>query len=366
MTYDLIVIGGGPGGCATAITAVRSGARVLVLELGRYPRHRVCGEFVSAESLNLLANLLSPQLQSATQRAPRISQARVFADGLELTLPVDPAAASISRYDLDCALWHSCHDAGVEARAECAVRSVEGDGDFVVRTSGDTFCAKAVVNAAGRWSFLTPPETRGRAAAERWIGIKRHFYEVHPASTVDLYFFDGGYCGVQPVTAVGLNADAQIVNASAMVRADVASDLKEVFQLHPALQARAQGWRPAIEQVSTSPLVFHRPEPVLGRILQVGDAATFVDPFIGDGISMALRSGQLAAESLGNFLGGRASLDQAAANYANLYSKRLAPVFRASSLLRKLLQVPSLIRRPAMSVLQHTPMITRQIVRMTR
>ncbi len=365
MTYDLAIVGAGPGGCATAITAAHKGASVLLLERGRYPRHRVCGEFVSAESLALLEDLLTTGERPLLHNAPRISLARVFADGAVLGLELDPPAASISRYDLDLALWHSCLAAGVDARACCTVQSVEGEGPFAVSTTTEQFHAKAVVNAAGRWSFLTSPETRNRAVAERWIGVKRHFHESQPSATVDLYFFDGGYCGVQPVSVAG-NGSGQIVNASAMVRADVATDLKDVFEFHPALRRRSQDWEPVIEQVNTSPLVFHKPEPLLGCMLQVGDAATFVDPFIGDGISMALRSGELAAECLDNFLRGASSLERAAAEYGELYSKRLAPVFRASSILRRLLQFPAVVRGPAMSLLQHTPVITRQIVRMTR
>ncbi len=52
--YDLTVIGGGPAGSCAAITAHRAGASVLLLERGRFPRHKVCGEFVSAEALGLL------------------------------------------------------------------------------------------------------------------------------------------------------------------------------------------------------------------------------------------------------------------------------------------------------------------------
>jgi len=101
-------------------------------------------------------------------------------------------------------------------------------------------------------------------------------------------------------------------------------------------------------------------------MLQVGDAATFVDPFIGDGISLALRSGALAAKCLAGYLQGTCALKETAALYEGLYTRRLAPVFRASSVLRNLLRVPSIIRRPAMSLLQHTPALTRQIVRLTR
>ena len=59
--HDLIVIGGGPAGTSAAITCARSGAHVLLLERGRFPRQKVCGEFVSAESLALLDDLLAPQ-----------------------------------------------------------------------------------------------------------------------------------------------------------------------------------------------------------------------------------------------------------------------------------------------------------------
>ena len=56
--YDLIVVGAGPAGSACAITAVRNGARVLLLDKDSFPRHKVCGEFVSSESLHLVDSLL--------------------------------------------------------------------------------------------------------------------------------------------------------------------------------------------------------------------------------------------------------------------------------------------------------------------
>ncbi len=68
--YDLIVIGAGPAGCAAAITAARTGASVFLLERGRFPRHKVCGEFVSAESLDLLQDLLAPAHRSLIAQRP--------------------------------------------------------------------------------------------------------------------------------------------------------------------------------------------------------------------------------------------------------------------------------------------------------
>ncbi len=104
----------------------------------------------------------------------------------------------------------------------------------------------------------------------------------------------------------------QSVNACAMVRADRASTLTEVFSCHPALQERSRRWKPLSDSVSTSPLVFRQPQPERDGILMAGDAAAFVDPFVGDGISLALRSGSLAGECLLPFFAGKLSLAEAA------------------------------------------------------
>jgi menaquinone-9 beta-reductase len=367
LNFDLIVIGGGPGGCVAAITAARIGAKVLLLERGKFPRHKVCGEFVSAESLDLLRDLLLPAHQRLISDAPLIPRGRIFVDNAELTAEISPPAASITRFDLDSALWDSCIQAGVEAREECTVQAVEGTGPFRGKTQKGYLEAQAVVNATGRWSNLTSPAVRTQTQTknERWIGLKAHFCEASVPASVDLYFFDGGYCGVQPFGS-SHNGSGVRINACAMVRADVATTLEEVLRCHPALLERSRGWAPLMETVSTSPLLFHDPEPVQGAMFQVGDSATFVDPFIGDGISLALRSGELAAECLVPFFRKQRSLQEATAEYCKLYEEQLARVFRASSKLRNMLRWPSLVRKPVLAVLQRTPAITRQFVKMTR
>src|SRR5438034_1326495 len=200
--YDLIVIGGGPAGSSAAIAAARAGAQVLLLERGRYPRHKVCGEFVSAESLDLLSTLLGTHDKVLLNEAIPISHTRLFVDDRVLEIPVTPAAASIARFDLDATLWHTAQNCGVEAHQQT------------------------------------------------------------------------------------------------MVRVDTASTLLDVFGQNLQLRERSGNWQPLTEPVTTSPLFFRPPRPVQGTVLMAGDAAGFVDPFVVDGISLALRSSALAAKSL--------------------------------------------------------------------
>jgi len=362
--YDVIVIGGGPAGSSAAITAAQSGARVLLFERGRFPRQKVCGEFVSAESLSLLENLLDAKHHSWLRDAIRIPRTRVFLEDRVLQATVQPAAASIARLDLDDALWSSTGARGVETGQQVTVQAVRGSGPFVVRSSAGDFETRAVVNASGRWSNLnpTPPPSADRS---RWIGIKGHFEEASPQASVDLYFFDGGYCGVQPVE---LRADSTSgrVNACAMVRADVASTLVEVFQQHPALLERSRQWRQLGDPVGTSPLLFREPQPERDGILRVGDAAGFVDPFVGDGISLALRSGALAVQCLVPFFRGETDLADASQRYCDEYALRFGAVFQNSSKIRRLLRLPPAVRGPMVALLTKVPAVTEYLVRRTR
>jgi flavin-dependent dehydrogenase len=362
--YDLAVVGGGPAGTSAAIIAARAGAKVLLLERGRLPRQRVCGEFVSAESLLLLADLLADAAPDLLAKAPRISEARLFVEGRTISTTVDPHAASIGRFDLDAALWRAAERSGVDTRLLITAESVEQHETFEIRTVSRKFHARALISAVGRWSNLVVRYAGD--SGTQWLGVKGHFAQPTSQASVDLYFFDGGYCGVQPVRLAGDEAANNRVNACALVRSDLARTLPEVFRLHPQLHLRAREWRPLMEPVTTFPLMFRKPRPTKDETLFVGDAAGFVDPFVGDGISLALRSGAMAAECLVPFFRSEISLTEAADRYRRKYETELAPVFRTSSRIRQLLSLPRPVRRVASHLLERTPAVSRFFVKMTR
>jgi len=351
--YDLIVVGAGPAGSACAITAARSGAKVLLLEKNSFPRQKVCGEFVSSESLGLLHGLLEED--GRFQSAPAITSSRIFLDRKILTLPVSPAAQSIPRYDLDAALFQAAQRAGVTAKEEMTVNEVHRGSVFVVKTSEKTFTAHAVINTTGRWSKLTQFDVAGK---EKWLGLKAHFSEQSPSQSVDLYFFPGGYCGVTPV-------GPESINACAMVRADVARTLEEVFAKEPRLMERSRSWKALFPPVTTSPLYFREPQTESNGMLLAGDAAGFIDPFAGDGISLALQSGTLAASSIVPFLHGNCSLEQVHEQYRAEYQARFSPAFRNAARLRNALTAPQWIRSTVLTFAR-VPGVGKMLVQGTR
>jgi menaquinone-9 beta-reductase len=358
--YDLIVVGGGPAGTSAAIAAAREGWRVLLAERGRFPRHKVCGEFVSTESLALLKWLLGTGDQGLLRQSLPLSESRLLLDGRNIRVPVNPPAASISRYDLDLALWKAAEEAGVTALQETTVQRIEGQGPFQVTTSAGEFSARAVIKSSGRWSNLDHGANSSDGA--RWLGLKAHFQgEMDPS--VDLYFFDGGYCGVQPVRAPD---GGSVVNVCALFRPGVVATLEEVLHCHPRLESRSRSWSAVFPSLSTFPVILRDPSPVSGFVMNAGDAAGFVDPFVGDGISLALRGGSMAVRSLSAYLHGTGTLEQSLEKYAEAYRQALRPVYRVSSLLRRFLGVPRGLRKPFLTACERSPRLARYLVKATR
>ncbi len=335
--FDLIVIGAGPAGCACAITAARKGVRVLLLEKSKFPRHKVCGEFVSPESLGLLQSLL---INHAFASAPEILSSRLFLKNRVVHFPLPSPARSIPRFDLDQELIRAAERAGVCVQQQTAVKKVAAGTPMEVFTAVKLIRASAVVNCAGRWSELTrAPQENGA----RWIGLKAHFHEAAPPPSIDLYFFEQGYCGVSQV-------GEDRINVSAIVPVTLAKSLQECFALHPGLWWRSRDWQPIFDDIATSGLYFREPQTEQDGMLLAGDAAAFIDPFAGDGISLALHSGAMAAEAAVQYLRDGTSLSQTHEAYRKLYLQRLGPAFRNAARLRRLLAAPEWVQNGLLAI----------------
>ncbi len=285
-----------------------------------------------------------------------MNSTRMFHGGRMIEAPVSPPGLSITRYDLDLQLWQAAQTAGAETLANCEVTALEGEGPFQMSTTAGVYSAKALVIAAGRWSQFAPDRTI--PPGPRWIGLKGHFQERNPNLSTDLYFFEHGYCGVQPVAK-------NIVNACVMVRSDHATSLPGVFRLHAGLARRATAWTAVTQPVSTAPLIYREPRPVRGNVIFAGDAAAFVDPFVGDGISIALRSGRVAVQCIRKYLSGETALRDSVALYEREYSQQFAPLLATASRVRSLFSLPY-VARIAVFELLRLPGVVPFLIRKTR
>ncbi len=150
-----------------------------------------------------------------------------------------------------------------------------------------------------------------------------------------------------------------------MVRSDTASSLAQVFGLHGELARRAASWTQVTQTVSTAPLLYRPPHPGDGRTAFVGDAAAFIDPFVGDGISIALRSGQLVARCLRGFLLGETALDESIERYELEYHKQFTPLLSVASRVRTLFSLPMAAKVAAFAMLR-VPGVIPFLIRRTR
>lgn len=347
---DLAIIGGGPAGASAALEARRQGMSVSIFERGGFPRDKVCGEFLSAESLPLLEGKIPGLLGRGTaiRRCEFISQSGV-PRGFALPRP----GLGLSRRLLDEALWRAAASSGAQTFERTPIRRLRNESSrgemgapWELETAGENRVkARALILACGRWWALEGIQSPARSAktAAPWLGAKAHFRGVARGDAVEMYYFPGGYCGLAPVED-GLYNACCLVHQSLARRAgwgDFKSWLKLVAR-HSALDSRLQNAVQASKTVSTAPLQPERRRADRAGALMVGDASGFLDPFTGDGISMALHSGRLAAEVLAHALACRSTgVELATRAYRRRLGKAVRRSYWVAGMLRALVGAPA-------------------------
>ena len=383
---DLAIIGGGPAGAAAALEARRRGLKVAIWESGRFPRHKVCGEFVSAESLSWLQR----EIPTAMARSTVIRRAEFIGRGgrrHRFTLP--SPARGLSRFVLDEALWQAAIRSGAETCEGTAIRRVfrcstdagssrARSAEFraaallpvtthatlanrrlweVEPAKGTRRSARVLLVACGRWWSLEgiPSPAREQLTTAPWLGVKAHFTGVPPSDAVEMYFFPGGYCGLAPIEEGLLNVCCLVHrsltrNLSAGALADCALWLRKVAR-HPALDARLRHATQVSETLATAPVQPARWRADHTGALLAGDAAGFLDPFTGDGISQALHAGQVAADAVARACRDRETLLVASDAYQRQLGYAVGRSYKVAGLLRLLVRAPAGLQEFAARVL---------------
>ena len=259
-------MGGGLAGAAAAIAARRQGAAVTIVEKSRFPRHKVCGEFLSPRVLEIFESLgIASEFHA---KSPAIMRRVVLNfGGIEKRFSLPCPAYGLSRYQLDDFLLSTARSLGARVVSERPLESFD-------RT----------VLATGR--------TQSAPKGNRLFGFKAHFSG--PANdAVELYFFGEGYVGVNAVEG-GLTNVCGLAPESTMRQ--YGFDTDSLVDSVPALRERLAPLRRQMDWLRVGPVIFanrfsETPEPGEYR---AGDALSFVDPFTGSGMLGALLSGRAA------------------------------------------------------------------------
>ena len=383
---DLAIIGGGPAGTAAAVEARRRGLKVAIWDSARFPRHKVCGEFISAESLPWLQR----EIPTAMARSAVIRRAEFIArGGRRHSFGLPSPARGLSRFVLDEALWRAAIRSGAEtcegtaicrvsmssadaetSRARSAEFRVPGHLPVIMHATlsnrqlwgvepagGRRRNARVVLVACGRWWSLEgfPSPAREQHTIAHWLGAKAHFTGAAPSDAVEMYFFPGGYCGLAPIEEGFLNVCCLVHrslmrNLSGGALADCALWLRRVAR-HPALDARLRHATQVSETLATAPVQPTRRHADHNGALLAGDAAGFLDPFTGDGIVQALQAGRLAAEAVARACTGREPLVVTAAAYRRQLGYAVERSYTVAGLLRLLVRAPATLQEFAAGLL---------------
>jgi flavin-dependent dehydrogenase len=305
-TFDVIIAGAGPAGSSAAIHLARQGVRVLLIEQKKFPRAKLCGEFISPECQKHFEYLGVADIMSASQPAAITETVFYSSGGHQITVPSSwfggSAALGLSRAVMDNVLLRRAQNCGVTVLegttvTEPILHAAEVRG---VRIKETEYLAPLTIDATGRARILTKKLYRSEPKSKpKLIAFKAHLRNTRVApNACEIYFYPEGYGGLSTV-------EGEISNLCFIISAEQVkrySSNPEVVMREMVMKNRRAAYtldqaEPVSEWLSASWDRFGRQQPCPAKgLLTIGDSAAFIDPFTGSGMLMALESGQLVAD----------------------------------------------------------------------
>ena len=314
--YDVIVVGAGPGGAIASIHLARNGQNVLLVDKASFPRDKVCGDAISGKSVELLRDM---GLLDRLDRAEGIGSWGMILSGaygasVEVPYPLKDAQGGppgyiCQRETYDRVLYEAAVDEGVKIWPETKLISLLKDGETVkgvrVERNGETqdIVAPLVIGADGAYSAVGRELGLPQLNEDHYFASVRGYYTgvtgFHPGNYVELHFVKEaapGYLWIFPMANGLANVGIVIVSSRVKERRIRLKPLLEELVDQPRFRHRftnaqrvgkLQGWGLPLGS---------KPRQMAGDgWMLVGDAASLIDPFSGEGIGNAMVSGLYAA-----------------------------------------------------------------------
>lgn len=306
---EAIVCGGGPAGSTFATALAEAGHRVVLLDKSRFPRHKACSDYVNPAGAQLLGEL------GVLDEAIRLGASRMEGmivhapDGGRFTANYERAehgraAIGLSRYHMDNLLLERAKAAGVAVIEGAHVREVMQDNGratgVIATVNGvrEVIHAPLIVGADGRNSAVA--REMGLSQPLRWprkTGLSMHYRGVTGLERFgEMHIADGVYAGLaileDGMTNVTIVARVRDIESRT---GSIDDFLADAIQRMPGIAQKLEGAE-RIDGIRGVGSMGCRSRRVAGDgYLLIGDAASFLDPFAGEGIYEALRGGLLAA-----------------------------------------------------------------------
>lgn len=363
---SVIIVGGGLAGLTNALHLAQSGVEVVLFEKDAFPRHKVCGEYISNEVLPFLQHLGVDPFELGATQISRCSLSSI--KGREVQAPLPLGGFGISRFLLDNHLQQKCVEAGVQLIEDSVLHIQFSGKEFQVRTkSHGDWTAELVIGAYGKRSRLD--KEHGREFMEEkapYLAVKRHFTGEFPEDLVALHNFKGGYCGVSKVEEGRINVCYLADYSAFKPYRDIDRFEREVVRRNPHLARCFQEFEPLFESPLTISQVSFAPKERIHRhVLMSGDSAGMIHPLCGNGMGMAIGSAEILSNLILRYRKGEFSSRTAlGATYGQQWRQQYRKRLLAGRMFSALFSRNQLFDQ-AVSVLTHVPILLPFFVRQT-